>query len=200
MVAVQFAGQAVVARQIGEAALVLVALVDDAQDAVGAERLAFGADEPAPGILDPKLGFGRRIGTDAILNLIGDAVSVVVLVRLHDGVEPGLCVIGVKELRIAAAGRNRSDVADEQHDGGVGAPNQDVAVEPPLVGYLADGRQNLRGIERRRRARRRARRPRGLVAGDRISRTGVVQIGLFGICRAAQRKPLPLWRKAIGGA
>jgi hypothetical protein len=62
VMAVQLAGQAVVAREIGEPALVLVALVDDAHDAVRARRLAVGADKPAAGVLDPKLGFGAGSG------------------------------------------------------------------------------------------------------------------------------------------
>ena len=78
----------------------LVALIDDADDAVGALRLAIGAGEPAAGILDPELRIGRRIGADAILDLIGDAVAAVVFLRLHDGVEAGLGVLFVLMLGV----------------------------------------------------------------------------------------------------
>ena len=61
--AVHLAGQRVEARQIGEPLLLLVALVDDAHDAVGAQRRAVGAGEPAAGVLDPmqrrRSGVGR---------------------------------------------------------------------------------------------------------------------------------------------
>ena len=138
MVPVQFAGEPVVAGQIGEPPHVLVALVDDADDAVGAHRLAVGAGEPAADILDPKPRVRRRVGTDAILNLIGDAAAVVALVRLHDGVEARLGVLGLEHLGIGAAGRDRGDVGDQQHRGGVGAPMQRVGVDAPVVGHLAD--------------------------------------------------------------
>src|SRR4029077_18455752 len=71
VVAVQLAGQPVVAGQIGQPADVLVALVADGGDAVGAHRLAVGAGKPAAGILDPEPRFRRRVGADAILNLVG---------------------------------------------------------------------------------------------------------------------------------
>ena len=53
VVPVQFAGEPVVAGEKVEPAFVLVALVDDAQDAVRARRPAVGAGKPAAGILDP---------------------------------------------------------------------------------------------------------------------------------------------------
>ena len=109
MMPVQFAGEAVVAGQIGEPAHMLVALVDDADEAVGAHRLAVGPGEPAADILDPEPGVRRRVGTDAILNLIGDAAAVVALVRLHDDVEARLGVLGLEHLRIGAAGRDRGE-------------------------------------------------------------------------------------------
>ena len=57
------------------------------------------------------------------MDLIGDAAAFVALVRLHDGVETRLRILGLEQLRVAAAGRDRlGNVGDEQHVGGVGAP------------------------------------------------------------------------------
>jgi hypothetical protein len=52
-VSVQFTGQAVAAREKCELALMFAPLIDDANDAERAGRLAVGAGEPAAGILDP---------------------------------------------------------------------------------------------------------------------------------------------------
>jgi hypothetical protein len=76
------------------------------------------------------------------LNLIGDAVAVVALVRLHDRVEAGLCVVGFEELRIArpveiaAMSRMSSTSAALR-------PKADVAVDAPVVGHLADRGENF---------------------------------------------------------
>ena len=101
---IELAGETVAPREIGELALMLVTLGDDAQQAVRAHRLAVGAGEPAAGILDPKSGVRRWIGADAILDLIGDAVTFVALVRLRDDVEARLRVFRLEELREGAAG------------------------------------------------------------------------------------------------
>lgn len=81
------------------------------------------------------------------MDLISDAVSVVALVRLHDGVEAPLGVFGVENLRIAAAGRNRRGIAHEQHLGGVIAPQHDIGIDAPVVGAFAHCGENLRGVE-----------------------------------------------------
>jgi hypothetical protein len=52
-VAVQLAGQPIVAPEKSKLTLLLVALVDDADDAKCALRLAVRAGKPAAGILDP---------------------------------------------------------------------------------------------------------------------------------------------------
>ena len=54
MEAVHLAGQGVELRQICEPLLLVVPLVDDADDAVREAGLAVGAGEPAADILDPK--------------------------------------------------------------------------------------------------------------------------------------------------
>ncbi len=156
MVPVEFAGEPVVAGEVSEPAFVLVAFVDHAQNPVRAQRSSIAAGEPAAGVLDPKLGVRAGIGADSVLNLIGDAVAVVALVRLHDRVEPRLRVIGLEELRVAASAGNRFEIANEQHVLDVGAPLQRVGVDVPVVGGFADGSENLRGVEcagRRRRRR-----------------------------------------------
>src|SRR5580704_6401047 len=98
MVAVEFAGQAVAAGEKSKPALMFIALVDNANDAMGADRLAGRTGKPAAGVLDPKPGFGIRVGTNAVLNLIGNAVAFVTPVRLHDGVEARLHIIGLETL------------------------------------------------------------------------------------------------------
>src|ERR1700728_4748708 len=106
MVPVQLAGEPIVTGQIGEPPHVLVALVDDADDAMSAHRLAVRAGKPAADILDPESRVRRRVGTDAILNLVSDAAAVVTLVRLHDGIEARLRVLSLEHLGIGAAGRD----------------------------------------------------------------------------------------------
>ena len=54
MEAIHLAGQAVEPRQIGEPLFLVVALVDDADDAMRPRRLAVGAGKPAADVLDPK--------------------------------------------------------------------------------------------------------------------------------------------------
>ena len=157
----------------------LVALVDDADDAVGAHRLAVRAGEPAADILDPEPRVRRRVGTDAILNLIGDAAAVVALVRLHDGVEARLRVLGLEHLGIGAAGRDRGDVGDEQHRGGVGAPMQRVGVDAPVVGHLADRVEDFGRVDAG---------PVRCAGRDRIARTGVGQSRLIGIAASDEKR------------
>ena len=102
MVAVEFAGQAVAAGEKSKPALMFIALVDNANDAMGAKGLAVCARKPAAGVLDPQPGFGIRTGTNAVLNLIGNAVAFVTLVRLHDGVETRLRIVGLETMRKSA--------------------------------------------------------------------------------------------------
>ena len=78
--AVHLAGERIEARELGELLFALVALVDDADDAVGALRRAVVVGEPAAGILDPDLGGSRR-SAQRIFHLIGDAGAVVALAR-----------------------------------------------------------------------------------------------------------------------
>jgi hypothetical protein len=103
MVAVEFAGQAVAAGEKSKPALMFVALVDNANDAMGAKGFAVCAGKPAAGVLDPQPGFGIRIGPNAVLNLIGNAVAFVALVRLHDDVEARLGVSRFEMLGKSAA-------------------------------------------------------------------------------------------------
>ena len=86
--------------------------------------------------------------TDAVLDLIGDAMAFVALVRLHDDVEADLRVLGIEELRKGAAGGDGAAILDQQHVADVVAPGQHIAVEMPLVGNLADRGEDLRRIGR----------------------------------------------------
>ena len=74
MGAVEFAGQGVVARQFQQLLVAGVALVVDADDALGARRPAVGAGEPAAGLLDPEHRRRGR-GPHAILDPVGHAVA-----------------------------------------------------------------------------------------------------------------------------
>src|SRR5580704_13532960 len=143
---VEFAGETVEAGQIGQLAHILVALVDDADEAVRARRLAVDAGEPTTSILDPELGFATALGTDAILNLVGDAAAVVALGGIDDDVEARLGVLGLEELRIGAAGGNRRPIGDQQHLAGVIAPRQRIAVDAPIVSDFADRTEDRRRV------------------------------------------------------
>ena len=101
---VQLAGKAVVVGEIAEPAVALVALSDDAHGPVCARRPAAGASEPAAAVLDPEFGAGAGIGADAVLRLEEAAAALVALVGLHDGIESGLHIGRVEQLRVAAAG------------------------------------------------------------------------------------------------
>ena len=79
-IAIELAGEAVVAGEKREPPLVLVPLVDDAKHAVGAQGPSIRSGEPAPGILDPQPGFGAGIRPQRILDLVGDTVPFVVFV------------------------------------------------------------------------------------------------------------------------
>ena len=70
MGAIEFAGQRIVPRQLQQLLVAGVALVVDADDAVGARRLAVGAGEPAAGFLDPEHGRGGG-GPHAIFDPVG---------------------------------------------------------------------------------------------------------------------------------
>ena len=74
MGAVEFAGQRIVPRQFQELLVAGVAFVVDADDALGARRLAVGAGEPAAGFLDPEHRRGGA-GPHAIFDPVGRAVA-----------------------------------------------------------------------------------------------------------------------------
>ena len=67
MGAVEFAGQGIVPRQLQELFVASMAFVVDADNALGARRLAIGAGKPATGLLDPDHG-SRRTGSHAIFD------------------------------------------------------------------------------------------------------------------------------------
>jgi hypothetical protein len=144
---VQPAGEAVVVGEIAEPAVALVAFSDDAHDPVRAHRPARGASEPAAAVLDPEFGAGAGIEADAILGLEEDAAALVALVGLHDGIEPGLHIACVEQLRVAAAGRDRGDVRDAQHVEDVRAPDKRVALDVPIIERRAHRGENVGGVE-----------------------------------------------------
>ena len=116
------------------------------------------------------------------MNLIGDAVAVVLFGRVHDGVEARLGVLGVENLRVGVPGRDLGDVGNEQHRGGVGAPLKDIAVDAPVVGDFADRIEDLGRVDGS-----------AICAGtDRIARTGVGHGRLFEDCCGCRRIKAPL--------
>ena len=76
-------------------------------------------------------------------------MAFVALVGLRHDVEARLRVVRFEELRIGASARNRRDVRDQQNFGGIGAPEQLVAVDAPVVGDFADGSEDFGGIKMR---------------------------------------------------
>ena len=74
MGAIEFAGQGVVARQFQKLLVAGVALVVDADDAMGARRPAVGAGEPAAGLLDPEHR-RRGSGPHPVLDPVGHAIA-----------------------------------------------------------------------------------------------------------------------------
>ena len=69
------------------------------------------------------------------------------LAGLHDGVVARLRIVGFEDLRIEAAGRNRRGIAHQQYGGRISAPRQAIAVDAPVIGGLADGREDGSGVE-----------------------------------------------------
>ncbi len=108
----------------------LVTLSDDTQQAMRAYRLAVGPGEPAAVVLDPQPGLRRRIGTHAVLNLVGDAHGL--LSRLSDFMMTSkrTCAFSVsRNCRKGAAGGDGAAILDQQHVADVVAPGQHIAVE-----------------------------------------------------------------------
>ncbi len=148
MVAIKLASQAVAARQMGQLALMLVALGDDPDQSVRAHRLAVGAGKPAAVVLDPQSRVRGGIGADAILNLVGNAMAVVAFAGFGHRVEACLGIFRVEEFREAGAARDCGAIADQQHVSGVFAPPQGIAGDVPFIGNLADRAEDRRGIGR----------------------------------------------------
>jgi len=112
--AVDLAGESIDARELGEMLFALVAVIDDADEADGALRRAVIVGEPAAGILDPKLGRART-GAQRLLGLIGDAAAAIGFLRLEDHIEAGLAVVGVEQIGVSTARRDRPVVTQPEH-------------------------------------------------------------------------------------
>jgi hypothetical protein len=149
--AIHLAGQGVEPGQIGEPLLALVALVDDAHDAVSACRFPVGAGEPAPDILDPEQAVGS--GPQRILQLVGNAGALVLRGRPHHRVGARLPALRIDQLRVAAPGAQRRRVGAGQDLADIRAPGQRVSVDPPFVGHLPDRGEDRAGVERDRHGR-----------------------------------------------
>ncbi len=146
MPAIDLAGERIEAREIGELLLVLVAIVDDADEAMRAQRLAVLVGEPAAGILDPELRRARA-HAQRILDLIGDAAAAVGFLRMENRVEARLRIAGIEQIGKGAAGRDRPAIAQPEHGGCVVAPDQAIGFDPPFIGGFARRTQNFRAIE-----------------------------------------------------
>ena len=90
---------------------------------------------------------GAGIRPDGVLDPVEHALALVALGGLTTASNRSLHIVGLEQLRIAAAGRDRGDVADEQHVEDVGAPDQRVALDVPAVERFADRGENLGGVE-----------------------------------------------------
>jgi hypothetical protein len=154
VIAVEFAGELIAAGEVLEPAFAFVALVDDMDRAVRARGLAVGAGEPAARILHPQARLRAGIGPDGVLDAVAHALALVALGGFDDGVERSL--VGLEQLSIGAAAADRADVADEQNVGRIGAPGQNVVLDVAAIERLADGGEDLAGIELRQRRRGRA--------------------------------------------
>src|SRR6185295_5711486 len=141
-VAVHLAGQAVEAREISEALLVVVALGDDADDAARARRTAVRTREPAAGVLDPELGCAARAGLEAVFGLIGDAGAGIRPGALHHGVVARGGVGRIEIAGIAAPGRDGRAISYAQHVPGIRPPGERVGVDAPVVRDKPDRRED----------------------------------------------------------
>ncbi len=127
----------------------LLTLIVDADEAVRSGRLAVGSNEPPTGVFDPEPCFRGRIGTQTVLNLVGDAVTVIALVGLHDDVETRLRIVGIEDLRISAAACGRRNIGNEQHVFDVRASRQGIGIDVPVIGDFTDGNEDACGVDRR---------------------------------------------------
>ena len=150
--AVHLAGERVEAREIGEPLLALVALVDRAHDAVRARRLAVGAGEPAAGILDPERIRVRRGSAQA--RIAPDRER-----RRPDRASPSASPHRSASVRLSdrrTARRPRplamaDGIGECQHAADIGAPDEFVGVDPPVVRQPRRSRRRSHGrIERAR--------------------------------------------------
>ena len=146
MGAVDFAGERIELRQLNELALALVPLVDGADDAMRARRLAVGTGKPAAGILDPELCRRRRGGR----HIQSDRARPARRRSAPGRVTASKAVLPVGRLdplREGAAVGDLRDIGDAKHRRGIAAPDERVGVEAPFVGGLADGGENPGGVE-----------------------------------------------------
>ena len=104
---VQFTGQGIEPRQIGQLLFPLVALVDGPHDPMSVQRLAVRPGEPPPGVLDPDRLAGRPRRPQGILQLIGNAGTGVASPGAHQGVGARGAALRIDELGIRAAARKR---------------------------------------------------------------------------------------------
>ena len=149
MKAVHLAGEPVEARQIGEPLFLRMPVVDDADDAVCARRLAVAAREPAANVLDPQRLLGAaaaaaRTAPDTARpcpsSFCGDFITA--SKRLVAASAP-------EQLRVVAPARDRREAGRPSSTVGcIGAPGQHVGRDRPLVGRFADRRHDPRRIER----------------------------------------------------
>ena len=149
VVPVQLAGQAVAAREIREPALVLVALVDDAQRCRGRATACRRGRQTSGRCPRPRAWF--RSPDRGGCSIESDRRRRGRSSRLSDCMtasKRACALLGFEHLRVAAAARRSLATSPiEQHFGGIGAPVQDVAVDAPVVGNFADRGEDLRRVD-----------------------------------------------------
>ena len=155
VLAVHLAGQRIEARQIGEPLLALVTLVDDAHDAVGAQRLAVAARRtsgrcPRPRLLCRSSPVRAHIRPD-----MGRRCPLSAAGRRHRPRRSGsVRSSGRRVGHSRGRWRSRRYRRCRSTAAALAPQTQHVGIEPPVVRDLTDRAEDVVGIEARRRRRR----------------------------------------------
>ena len=160
VLAIEVAGEFVVARKEGEPLLALVTIVDDAHDAERAQGEMQGVETvgdaararrpsavvgvPAPGVLDDQPPLApRAVGKQRVLDLVGNARPLVTGRAVEDGIVTAGQIGGIEKTRIAVPAGDTLSRLEAKDVGNVGAPADAIVADSPFVDNLANGGQNL---------------------------------------------------------
>ena len=120
-----------------------MAVVDAPHDAEGLGRPAVGARIPAAGILEPIGGPAvLAVGTEQIFDLVGNAFAFVLVDGAHHRVIARGEIVGIEEIGIGAPCAKPCRRA-MQHLGRIGAPEDLVRFDHPVIGGLAHRHHRL---------------------------------------------------------